>query len=67
MDLIINDEIIEDALNYFRSKKLEIEYIEEEREYRIFDFFTDALYTEEELILQYLRETKRRYNGKTYW
>lgn len=67
MDLIINDEIIEDALNYFRSKRLEIEYIEEEREYRIFDFFTDALYTEEELILQYLRETKRRYNGKTYW
>lgn len=67
MNLLINEEIIEDALNYFRGKKLEIEYIEEEREYRIFDFFTDALYTEEELVIQYLRETKRRYCGKMYW
>lgn len=67
MNLLVNDEIIDDALNYFKSKKLEIEYLEEEREYRIFDFFTDALYSEEELILQYLRETKRRYMGKMYW
>lgn len=67
MNLLLNDEIIEDALNYFRNKNLEIEYLEENEEYRLFDFYTDALYTEEELVIQYLRETKRRYCGKMYW
>lgn len=67
MNLLINNEIVEDALNYFRSNKMEIEYIEEDKEYRLFDFYTDALYTQEELVLQYLRETKRRYCGKMYW
>lgn len=67
MNLLINNEIVEDALNYFKGKKLEIEYIEEDKEYRVFDFNTDAMYTQEELVLQYLRETKRRYNGKMYW
>lgn len=63
MDLTINDEIVADALNYFQEKKLEIEYIEEEKLYKVFDFHTEALYTDEELVLQYLR----RYQGKMYW
>lgn len=67
MELLLNREIIEDALDYFRNKKLEIEYISEYEEYRLFDFYTDACYTKEELVLQYLRETKRRYMGKMYW
>lgn len=67
MDLTINNEIVADALNYFQEKKLEIEYITEDKMYRIFDFYTDAQYTDKELVLQYLRETKRRYQDKMYW
>lgn len=67
MDLILNNEIIEDALNYFRSQSFEIEYIEENKEYKTFDYHSSFEYTEQELVLQYLRETKRRYNNKTYW
>lgn len=67
MDLVLNNEIIDDALSFFQEKKLEIEYIEEDKMYKVFDFNTEALYTDEELVVQYLRETKRRYMGKMYW
>lgn len=67
MDLILDNDIINDALNHFRNNKFEIEYIEELNEYKIFDYFASFQYTEEELVLQYLRETKRRYKNKIYW
>lgn len=64
--IVLNNEIIEDALKYFRNENFEIEYIKETQEYKIFDYHSSFEYTEEELVLQYLRETKRRYKGKTY-
>lgn len=65
--IVLNNEIIQDALNYFKNQNFEIEYIKENKEYEVFDYNTNTSYTEEELVLQYLRETKRRYNNKVYW
>lgn len=65
--MLINKEIIQDSIDYFSSKNLEIEFLEDTNLYHVFDNSTSAQYTSEELVLQYLRETKRRYNNKVYW
>lgn len=65
--MVVNKEIIQDAIDYFSNKNLEIEFVEESDLYHVFDNNASAEYTEEELVLQYLRETKRRYNNKVYW
>ena len=67
VDIEINKEIVHDAINYFASNNLEIEFLEDTNLYHVFDNSTSAQYTSEELVLQYLRETKRRYNNKVYW
>ena len=67
VDIEINKEIVHDAINYFASNNLEIEFLEDTNLYHVFDNSTSSQYTSEELVLQYLRETKRRYNNKVYW
>lgn len=67
VNIDINTEIIQDAINYFASNKLEIELLEDINMYKVFNNSICFKCTEEELVLQYLRETKRRYNGKIYW
>ena len=65
--MFVNKEIIQDAIEYFASNNLEIEFLCDVNMYHVFDNSISAQYTEEELVLQYLRETKRRYNNKVYW
>ena len=67
VDIEINKEIVHDAIDYFSSNNLEIEFLDDVNMYHVFDNSTSAQYTSEELVLQYLRETKRRYNNKVYW
>lgn len=65
--MFVNKETIQDAIDYFSSNNLEIEFLDDVNMYHVFDNSISAQYTEEELVLQYLRETKRRYNNKVYW
>ena len=67
MNIEINDEIIEDALFYFAENNLEINWADDIEQYHLHDYNTYAYYTKEELVMQYLRETKRRYKGEIIW
>ena len=67
MSIKITDEVVKNALDYFAENDIEIDWIGDVEQYHLHDYNTSVYYTKEELVLQYLRETKRRYEGKIIW
>lgn len=67
MNIEITYEVVKNALDYFAENNLEIDWVDDMEQYHLHDYSTSAYYTKEELVLQYLRETKRRFNGEIIW